>query len=115
MITLTLQSVQTCIMAAFAQYRTGTPGTISVPTAQGNVNVTCVINDTMFNTGFPGYKMSTADVSRLRTWCTSHPGNISGTNWSFGFRGTSPSHPDSVNVTLISLTPNMFNFHVYLT
>jgi len=114
MTTLTLQSVQTCIMAAFARYRTGTQGTISVPTAQGNVNVTCVINGTMFNTGFPGYNMKAADAPGLRAWCVTHPGNISGTNWSFGFRGTDPSHPDSVNVTLINLTPNMFNFHVYL-
>lgn len=112
--TLSLQSVETCIMAAFTQYITSTQGTISVPTAQGNVNVTCVINGTMFNTGFPGYTMSSADADALRTWCITHPGGIGGKNWSFGFRGTDPTHPDSINITLINLTPNMFNFHIYL-
>ncbi|MBS1772041.1 MAG: hypothetical protein JST82_04225 [Bacteroidetes bacterium] len=114
---LTLQSVTTCIMAAFAQYRTNTAGTITVATGQGNVDVTCVIHGSRFNTGFPGYTMSAADIVALREWCITHPGNLGlgGADWSFGFRGVAPDHIDSVNITLINLTPNMFNFHVYLS
>jgi hypothetical protein len=109
---LTLASVETCITAAFQSYATSTTGTITVATPDnGNVDVTCVIVGSQFNTGFPGYTLPAAQSDNLRQWCITHPGN----GWSYGFRGTDPTHPDSVNVTLINYTPKMFNFHVYLS
>ncbi|SFW62807.1 hypothetical protein SAMN02927921_02819 [Sinomicrobium oceani] len=109
--TLTLSSVEQCITAAYHQYLTGKPGTITCTTIEdGTVNIQCVISGTRFNCGFAGYQMNGDDTDHLRTWCITHPGD----GWSFGFRGISPSHPDSLNITLIDKTPLMFNFHVYL-
>lgn len=97
-------------MGAFNQYQTETAANITVATAQGNVDVTCVINQTLFNCGFPGYNMRQDDTDTLRQWCVTNPGG----RWSFGFRGVSPTHPNSVNITLIDYNQYMFNFHVYL-
>ncbi len=108
---LTLQSVEECIMAAYHQYLTGNPGNIVCHTTDnGDVTIQCAISGTRFNCGFAGYRMDQDDTDGLRAWCITHPGN----GWKFGFRGTNPEHPDSVNVTLINRTPLMFNFHVYL-
>jgi hypothetical protein len=112
MITLSLTSVETCIMAAFASYTNQLPGTITVPTPDGNINVTCVLNQGRFNCGFPGYLMDHNNAPALQAWCVNNPGLIGGRQWSFGFRGTDPTHQNSVNVTLIDFNPLMFNFHV---
>ncbi|TDQ08420.1 hypothetical protein [Pedobacter metabolipauper] len=108
---LTRQSVEQCIMAAYNQYLTTTQGTIVCATTDnGNVSIQCVINGTRFNCGFAGFDMSRAEVTNLRQWCITHPG----AGWNFGFRGTDPTHPDSINITLINRTVLMFNFHVFL-
>ena|SRR5436309_4887404 len=108
--TLRLDSVKTCISKAYEKYLTSTTGSLTVDTLDGQVEVTCAISGSNFNCGFPGYNMEKGQIDSLRAWCVDNPGN----GWSFGFRGTSDSHPDSVNVTLIDKTPKMFNFHVYV-
>ena len=114
MVQLNLGSVTTCILAAYNQYLAGIAGNIIVPTPQGNITVTCIINTGRFNCGFPGYYMAAADIPALKAWCINHPGadRPGGPVWGFGFRGLDPTHPSTVNVTLIDRTPLMFNFHV---
>lgn len=108
---LTLRSVEECIMAAYGQYVNNAAGDITCDTTDdGPINIQCVINGGRFNCGFAGNQMSYTQINNLRTWCITHPGS----GWSFGFRGTDPDHPDSINITLIDRTHLMFNFHVYL-
>jgi len=108
---LSLASVETCILAAYEKYLTSTTGDFPVQTGDGQVTINCRINDTNFNCGFAGYFMARGQTDNLRAWCTTHPGD----GWSFGFRGTSPTHPNTLNIILINRTPLMFNFHVNLT
>jgi hypothetical protein len=114
--TLSLDSVQTCIMAAYQNYLNNVTGNFYVQTTSGQVGITCETVGTQFNCGFPGFNMASGDKNGLRAWCTNHPGPDpeSQQNWSFGFRDTDGNHPDSVNIILINRTQLMFNFHVYL-
>ncbi len=108
---ITRKSVEECIMTAHAQYLTSTAGNIACQTTDdGNIIVQCVIDHDRFNCGFAGNQMNANQIANLKHWCTTHPGN----GYSFGFRGVSHDHPNSVNITLINQTRLMFNFHVYL-
>ncbi|WPH17624.1 hypothetical protein [Variovorax paradoxus] len=119
---ITLASMQDCINAAFAAYDHNPPtvGTINVNTTNnGVVPVTCSIQagETLFNCGTDptgNYSMPAAQANNLRIWCQTHPGGPNG-NWSYGFRGPDPTHPNQAKVTLINWNAFMFNFHVVLS
>lgn len=108
MTTISLPSVETCIMTAYQHWLSRTPGNYIIATTDGNVGITVVINGSLWNCGFPGFNMAEGDINGLRTWCQTNPGG----GLSFGFRGHDANHPDSVNVILMGEN-EMFNFHVY--
>eukprot|EP01040_Poterioochromonas_malhamensis_P004528 gene4528-4854_t len=103
---LSLASVESCITAAYQRFVPRTQGNFNVATANGNVGVTVVLNNGLWNCGFPGFYLAEGDVNALRNWCINNPGN----GHSFGFRGHDAGHPNTVNI--IYMSDIMFNFHV---
>jgi len=73
MITLTLASIESAVMAAFDHWLDQDPNSFNITLEGHNVQVTIQLVGDRFNCGIPGYNMANQDVAALGAW---GPNNI---------------------------------------
>lgn len=106
MFTLSLNSMQTAIAAAFNAYLDQNTSDIKLNLEGREVRIDIALNHGKFNCGVPGFNMAKENIEALKTWVSNHivHNNAKG--------AVMPLKDGKVNVYMTGHV--MFNFHVWI-